>query len=55
VTSAQVIDWRGPARLETRIRRARRLVAFTRESNPTLERRLRLLLRLVNERDTVRR
>ncbi len=49
--STQVVDWRGLNRLETRIRRARRLVAYTRESDPSFERRLRLLLRLVNERE----
>jgi len=39
-------------RLEASIRRARRLVAYTRESDPSFERRLRLLMRLVSERES---
>ena len=54
MTSARPLDGFGLNRIETRIRRARRLLLYTRESDPNFERRLRLLMRLVRERENLR-
>jgi hypothetical protein len=53
--SARPLDGFGSNRLEMRIRRAKRLLLYTRESDPRFERRLRLLIRLVRERENARR
>jgi hypothetical protein len=55
MTTARPLDGWGLTRLETRIRRARKLLLYTRESDPSFERRLRLLMRLVKERENGRR
>ncbi|MGA2114851.1 MAG: hypothetical protein ABSH56_08890 [Bryobacteraceae bacterium] len=55
MTTARALDGWGVSGLETRIRRARKLLLYTRESDPSFERRLRLLMRLVKERDDGRR
>jgi hypothetical protein len=51
MTTVRPLDGWGHNRLEARIRRARRLLLYTRESDPSFERRLRLLMRLVKERE----
>ncbi|MGA2143685.1 MAG: hypothetical protein ABSH49_01740 [Bryobacteraceae bacterium] len=54
MTNPRPLDRYPLNRLETRIRRARRLLLYTRESDPSFERRLRLLMRLVKERESIR-
>jgi hypothetical protein len=54
MTNARPLDGFGLNKLETRIRRARRLLLYTRESDRSFERRLRLLMRLVKERENAR-
>jgi hypothetical protein len=55
VTGARPLDSAAQNRLDARIRRAKRLVLYTRESHRSFERRLRLLMRLVKERENALR
>ena len=54
MTNPQPLDRYELNRLERRIRRARKLLLYTRESDPSFERRVRLLTRLVKERESIR-
>lgn len=55
MTNPRPLDRYDLTRLETRIRRARRLLLYTRESDRSFERRLSLLTRLIKERENIRR